>query len=190
MRRKMVALIPDILSRLQWDVFVSQILTPWIKRGLDFSRISELETGGAGVERWIEAVSRENAPWQDVARCLSFKPPRAQIGQVWQGLACCISRLKLLPNHLNPDMSNICCLSTGPPWRSAAGKQCFLSQVRPSRHGPSGAWSVRQTLFHSQSPGFRITNKNTPGALWFSCGPAVQEKGCLPQNHCLRCNVV
>ena len=59
----------------------------------------------------------------------------------------------------------------------------FLSSARLSRHGPPGAWCVCQTLFHPQSPGFRVTNKNTPGALWFSCDPAVQEKGCLPRNY-------
>lgn len=73
--------------------------------------------------------------------------------------------------------------STGPPWRSAAGTRHFPARGRPSRHGPREAWSTRQTPFRPPSPRFRVTNKNTPGALWFSCGPAVQEIGCLPRNY-------
>lgn len=49
-------------------------------------------------------------------------------------------------------------------------------------------WAARGLVypsdaFPSPSPRFRVTNKNTPGALWFSCGPAVQEIGCLPRNY-------
>ena len=73
--------------------------------------------------------------------------------------------------------------STGPPWRSVAGTRRFPARGRRSRHGPPGAWSTRQTPFCPPSPGLRVTNKNTPGAPWFSCGPAVQEIGCLPRNY-------
>ena len=45
-----------------------------------------------------------------MALCLSFKPLRARVGQVWQRLACGTSRLVFLPNHLGPDVENLHCL--------------------------------------------------------------------------------
>lgn len=167
-----------IFSCLQWDVFLAQILSSWMTWGLDFTRTSEFETGWAEAGRCTEAVGREIAHWQDVARCLSFKPPKVQICQGWQGLAHCISPLMPLPNLLNPDMGNTCCLSTGLPWRSTV--ENFLSQVRPPRHGLSGAWSVC-LLDSFPSPVTRVQShkQKNPAALWFSCDPVVQEKGCL-----------
>lgn len=83
MRRKMVALIPNLLRSLQGDVFLTQILSSWIKWGLDFARILEFETGWAGVGRWSEAVSRDCS----LTGCGQMFIFQATKGTNWPGLA-------------------------------------------------------------------------------------------------------
>lgn len=138
---------------------------------------------GGELRRGAKRMLAADRMWPDVYLSSHQGHTWARAGRGWPGLVCCISPPAPLPNHLNPDAGNIRCLSSAPPLRRPTeGEQRFLAQVRPCRQGPAGAWSGRQMLFHSQSPAFRVTNKNTLAALWFSCDPAVQEKGCLPRN--------
>ena len=126
-----------------------------------------------------------------MAACLSFEPPGARVGQVWQRLACGTFRLMLLPNHLGPDVENLRCLPQDLP-----GDQWLGHGASPPRadvpdvvHQRPGLPVRRLSVLHHQDSESRA--KTPQELLGFPVALQSRKSDVYCEiTQCLRCSVV